>query len=92
MDATLTEVGSARNWRSGRSGAASIVPGRVVDTPPSTEGVLMAWAIPSLVVLVSLVFVLPLWPWSKGWTWVPTGMVGMIAAYVWLVTAVHQLA
>lgn len=30
-------------------------------------------------VLIGLVllFVLPLWPWSRGWGWAPAGMVAM---------------
>jgi len=24
-----------------------------------------------------LTFVAPLWPWSRGWTWAPAGMLGM---------------
>lgn len=44
---------------------------------------------PALVVLVVLLLALPLWPWSRGWTWVPAGMIGMIGAIVWLVTFVE---
>lgn len=50
------------------------------------------WFLPSLVVLVVLLLAMPLWPWSKGWTWVPAGMIGMIAAIVWTITAVDRLA
>lgn len=24
-----------------------------------------------------VIFVAPLWPWSRGWTWVPAGMLAM---------------
>jgi len=31
-----------------------------------------------MVVLSALtVFVAPLWPWSRGWTWAPAGMLAM---------------
>lgn len=46
---------------------------------------------PMIVVLVILALTLPVWPYSKGWTWAPAGMVGMIAAIVLLVTAVVVL-
>lgn len=43
---------------------------------------------PLIIVAVVLLLVIPTWPWSKGWTWVPAGMIGMIAAIVGLVTLV----
>ncbi len=43
---------------------------------------------PVIIATVILLFALPLWPWSKGWGWAPAGMVGMIAAIVWMVTLV----
>lgn len=42
-----------------------------------------------LAVAVMLVLVMPLWPWSRGWGWVPAGMVavtlGTIALFTWSV-------
>lgn len=29
------------------------------------------------IVAALTVFVVPLWPWSRGWTWAPAGMLGM---------------
>lgn len=45
--------------------------------------------VPAAVVTIVLLLTLPLWPWSRGWTWVPAGMIGMIAGIVWLVTLVE---
>lgn len=28
--------------------------------------------------VAALVLVLPTWPWSRGWGWAPTGMLGII--------------
>ncbi|MEY3019603.1 MAG: hypothetical protein RLZZ272_587 [Actinomycetota bacterium] len=37
----------------------------------------------SLGMLAVTVFVAPLWPWSRGWTWAPAGMLAMgLAALV----------
>ena len=36
----------------------------------------MRW-IPLVVVGVALVLVAPVWPWSRGWTWVPAAMVAV---------------
>ncbi len=52
----------------------------------------MTWILPSVIVLVVLVLALPFWPWSRGWGWVPTGMIGMIGVIVWSITAVDRLA
>jgi hypothetical protein len=30
-----------------------------------------------LIVAAMTVFVAPLWPWSRGWTWAPAGMLAM---------------
>lgn len=45
----------------------------------------MRW-IPSIVVVVTLVAVAPLWPWSRGWTWAPAAMVGVTAVTILLFT------
>ncbi len=45
----------------------------------------MRW-LPSLVVLVLLVLVAPVWPWSRGWGWVPAGMVGVTLGTILLFT------
>jgi hypothetical protein len=29
------------------------------------------------IVAAMTVFVAPLWPWSRGWTWAPAGMLAM---------------
>lgn len=50
------------------------------------------WYLPSVVVLVVLALVVPVWPHSKGWTWAPAGMIAMIAAIILTVTAVDRLA
>ena len=33
------------------------------------------------------VFVAPLWPWSRGWTWAPAGMLAMGFAGILLFSA-----
>jgi len=30
-----------------------------------------------LIVAAMTLFVAPLWPWSRGWTWAPAAMLGM---------------
>jgi uncharacterized membrane protein len=42
--------------------------------------------IPTLVVLVALVAVLPVWPHSRGWGWTVAGMVGMTLGTIVLFT------
>jgi hypothetical protein len=32
---------------------------------------------PVVIVAALTVFVAPLWPWSRGWTWAPAGMLAM---------------
>jgi hypothetical protein len=31
----------------------------------------------TMVLSALIVFVAPLWPWSRGWTWAPAGMLAM---------------
>lgn len=31
----------------------------------------------TLAMVAATVFVAPLWPWSRGWTWAPAGMLAM---------------
>ena len=31
----------------------------------------------AVVVAAMIVLVAPLWPWSRGWTWAPAGMLAM---------------
>jgi len=31
----------------------------------------------AVIVAALTVFVAPLWPWSRGWTWAPAGMLAM---------------
>lgn len=45
----------------------------------------MRW-IPLASVLVALVLVVPLWPWSRGWSWAPAGMVGVTTLTILLFT------
>jgi hypothetical protein len=33
--------------------------------------------IPALILAVLVVAAAPLWPWSRGWTWAPAGMLAM---------------
>ena len=33
--------------------------------------------VPRLIVGLLMVLAAPLWPWSKGWTWAPAGMLAM---------------
>ena len=39
-----------------------------------------------MAVVATLVLVLPLWPWSRGWGWVPAAMVGVTLATIVLFT------
>ena len=45
----------------------------------------MRW-IPLVAVLVALALVVPLWPWSRGWTWAPAGMVAVTLVTILLFT------
>ena len=40
--------------------------------------------LPLIVVGLALVLVAPFWPWSRGWGWTPTGMVGIVLATILL--------
>ncbi len=50
------------------------------------------WYFPSLISLIVLALVIPVWPHSKGWTWAPAGMIGMIAGIIIAVTSVSRVA
>jgi hypothetical protein len=39
------------------------------------------------IVTALTVFVAPLWPWSRGWTWAPAGMLAMGLAGILLFSA-----
>ncbi len=39
------------------------------------------------IVAALTVFVAPLWPWSRGWTWAPAGMLAMGLAGILLFSA-----
>ena len=41
---------------------------------------------PTLVVALMLALVAPVWPWSRGWGWVPAAMVGVTLATIILFT------
>lgn len=45
----------------------------------------MRW-LPLVVVLLVAVLVAPVWRWSRGWGWVPAGMVGVTATTILLFT------
>jgi len=42
--------------------------------------------LPTIAVLITLVLVAPLWPWSRGWGWTPAGMVTVTLATIVLFT------
>lgn len=46
----------------------------------------MRW-IPTIAVVVALVLVVPMWPWSRGWGWVPAAMVGVTLLTIVLFSA-----
>ncbi len=33
--------------------------------------------VPIVLIGLLIIFVLPVWPWSRGWGWAPTGILGM---------------
>lgn len=33
--------------------------------------------VPIVAIAVLVILVMPLWPWSRGWGWIPTGILGM---------------
>lgn len=39
-----------------------------------------------IAVVVALVLVAPVWRWSRGWGWVPAGMIAVTAATILLFT------
>lgn len=45
----------------------------------------MRW-LPALVVFVALMLAAPIWPWSRGWGWIPAGMVGVTLMTILLFT------
>lgn len=49
------------------------------------RGTHVRW-LPALGVVAILVLVAPLWPWSRGWGWVPAGMVAITLATIVLFT------
>lgn len=42
--------------------------------------------VPLVAVLLALLFVLPFWPWSRGWGYTPAGMVGVVLGTIVLFT------
>lgn len=42
--------------------------------------------LPAVVVSLALLLVLPLWPWSRGWGYVPAAMVAVVLASIGLFT------
>lgn len=51
----------------------------------ATRGTHVRW-LPALAVAATLLLVMPLWRWSRGWGWVPAGMVGVTLATIVLFT------
>ena len=49
------------------------------------RGTHLRW-LPVVAVACALVLVAPVWPWSRGWGWVPAAMVGVILATILLFT------
>ena len=45
----------------------------------------MRW-LPTIVVLIAMLLAAPLWPWSRGWSWAPAGMIAVTAATILLFT------
>lgn len=45
----------------------------------------MRW-IPTVAVFVALALVAPIWPWSKGWGWIPATMIGVTLGTIVLFT------
>jgi hypothetical protein len=37
----------------------------------------MLQVVPTTIIAVLLLAVLPVWPWSRGWGWAPAGMLAM---------------
>ena len=33
--------------------------------------------VPAVLLAVVIVLTMPLWPWSRGWTWVPAGILAI---------------
>ncbi len=46
---------------------------------------MLRW-LPTLVVLIALLLVAPLWRWSRGWGWTLAGMVGVTLVSIVLFT------
>lgn len=46
---------------------------------------MLRW-VPLIAVLAALVLVSPVWPWSRGWGWVPAGMVAVTSGTILLFT------
>lgn len=52
---------------------------------PDLVPAMLRW-IPAAAVLVALLAVSPLWPWSRGWGWAPAGMVAVTLVTIVLFT------
>lgn len=50
-----------------------------------TGGDTLRW-LPTLAVALVLALTAPIWPWSRGWGWVPAAMVGVTLATIVLFT------
>jgi hypothetical protein len=53
--------------------------------PPPEVATVDNWVLAAIVAVLTL-FVAPVWPWSRGWTWAPAGMFAMGLATVLLFT------
>jgi hypothetical protein len=62
---------------SSAAGHARLTSGTMLRPLTDDGGPLMfpTWQVASSLALT--VFVAPLWPWSRGWTWAPAGMLAM---------------
>jgi hypothetical protein len=45
-----------------------------------------AVTVPALLLAALIVFVAPVWPWSRGWSWIPAGILAMGLATMLLFT------
>jgi hypothetical protein len=53
---------------------------------PSSREADVVNLVPPSILAALIVLVAPLWPWSRGWTWIPAGVLGMGLATMLLFT------
>lgn len=49
-------------------------------------------ATPAVVVLLVVLAVAPIWPWTRGWGWTPAGIVGVTVVTIGLFTTAWLLS